>query len=227
LTGDANWAQLRQWDRKAARDGVMRRVFVASLADVFDVAAPFGAREALWNEITLCEHLEFLLLTKRPQNWKAMLSWDWMTNLNTWPKNVRLGFTAEDQQRFNERSVYAEELKRFCRDITPFFVSCEPMLGPIDLHGLERWLLGWVICGGESGAGARPMLSEWPQALRDQCQDAGIPFFFKQWGEYLGALQDGLVNILNCSDEPIHVGKHSAGNLLDGREWMEFPSQLR
>jgi protein gp37 len=181
VTSDSNWAKLRAWDRKAERAGVMRRVFVNSLSDTFDVKAPIGARERLWKEIEACTHLEFLLLTKRPENWKAMLPGSWREK---WPARVRLGFTAEDQQRFDERFKFAAELLGLCREITPFFLSCEPMLGTIDLRDTERWLLGWVICGGESTPLARPMHPDWARRLRDQCADAGIPFLFKQWGEW-------------------------------------------
>jgi protein gp37 len=87
--------------------------------------------------------------------------------------------------------------------------------------------LDWVICGGESGPGAQPMHPDWARSLRGQCQAAGVPFFFKQWGEWLGAMQDGNPCLndqaLNCSDAPERVGKIAAGALLDGREWKQFP----
>jgi protein gp37 len=87
--------------------------------------------------------------------------------------------------------------------------------------------IDWVICGGESGPNARPMHPDWVRSLRDQCQVAGVPFFFKQWGEWLPALQDGGPDcpdqILNALDSAIRVGKKAAGALLDGREWKQFP----
>ena len=92
--------------------------------------------------------------------------------------------------------------------------------------------LDWVIVGGESGPGARPMHPDWAQSLRDQCVDAGVPFFFKQWGEWLPDGHDGNPKnadgqVLNCSQAPIRVGKHAAGRLLDGREWDELPEVSR
>ncbi len=90
--------------------------------------------------------------------------------------------------------------------------------------------LNWVVVGGESGPGARPMEEAWARSLRDQCVAAGIPFHFKQWGEWLPAMCDGAPidgQELNCSDDPIRVGKHKAGRLLDGREWNEFPDIRR
>ncbi|MBS1803538.1 MAG: phage Gp37/Gp68 family protein [Acidobacteria bacterium] len=86
--------------------------------------------------------------------------------------------------------------------------------------------IDWVICGGESGPHARPMSEAWARGLRDQCKAAGVPFFFKQWGEYLPPMCDGAPGDnqeLNCSDAPVRVGKKAAGALLDGREWKEFP----
>jgi protein gp37 len=87
--------------------------------------------------------------------------------------------------------------------------------------------IDWVICGGESGPGARPMHPDWARSLRDQCVAAGVSFFFKQWGEYLPAMTDGNPDFqpqeLNCSDEPIRVGKKAAGDLLDGVQWHQFP----
>ena len=86
--------------------------------------------------------------------------------------------------------------------------------------------IDWVIVGGESGPGARPMHPDWARSLRDQCQAAGVPFFFKQWGEWLPSMQDGTPGYnqeINCSDRPVRVGKKAAGALLDGCEWREFP----
>src|SRR6202012_4014672 len=115
-------------------------------------------------------------------------------------------------------------------DDWPTMVSFEPLLSAVDPS--SWWLsLGartWAIVGGESGPGARPMHPDWARSLRDQCQAAGVPFFFKQWGEYLPAMMDGGYDrggaqVLNCSDEPVRVGKHAAGALLDGVEWKQFP----
>jgi protein gp37 len=108
--------------------------------------------------------------------------------------NVWLGTTVEDQQRADERIPHLSTTPAVKR-----FLSCEPMLGPVvpDLRGID-----WVICGGESGPGARPMHPDWARGLRDQCKAAGVAFFFKQWG---GA------------------DKKAAGRELDGREWSEMP----
>ena len=105
-------------------------------------------------------------------------------------------------------------------------MSVEPMLGPVDLG-----LVGgpgdpdWVICGGESGPGARPMHPDWARSLRDQCQAAGVRFMFKQWGEYQ-PLRQGLASG-NGRVVYHKVGKKAAGRLLDGREWNEYPGGAR
>lgn len=87
--------------------------------------------------------------------------------------------------------------------------------------------INWVIVGGESGPRARPMHPDWARTLRDQCNAAGVPFFFKQWGEWLPSMQDGdlfrSVNEINASDHPVRVGKKAAGRVLDGRTWNEVP----
>ena len=103
--------------------------------------------------------------------------------------------------------------------------------GPLGLKPdeFEVRKLDWVVAGGESGPGARPMEEAWARSLRDQCVAAGIPFHFKQWGEWLPAMCDGAPidgQELNCSDDPIRVGKHKAGRMLDGREWDEFPEKV-
>jgi len=138
--------------------------------------------------------------------------------------NVWLGVSVEDRKR-KDRIDRLRETPAALR-----FLSLEPLLedlGELDLSGI-----GWVIVGGESGPQARPMQADWARGVRDQCQSAGVPFFFKQWGEWLPGEQDGATTaaigtILNCGDAPIKVGKKAAGRLLDGREWSEFPAGVK
>jgi protein gp37 len=247
ITSDGNWAQLRKWDRKAVLDRVRRRVFVASLADVFDAEAPLDTRERLWLEIESCAHgLDFLLLTKRPENWSKYLPAHWLSD---WPAHVRLGFTAEDQTRWEERAKIALDFRLTVRNCLPFFVSCEPLVGEIDLQLVqlpgpnqlaghdcavdlttarinERPMIGWVIVGGESGHDARQMQADWARRVRDQCTHAGVPFFFKQWGEWMPTTDPSIAKARGIPLERCmsYVGKKAAGNLLDGREWIEFPA---
>lgn len=158
-----------------------------------------------------------------------------------WPlPNVWLGVSVEDQATADERIPLLLNTPAAVR-----FISAEPLLGWIVLHEAAQpevnvdWLRGfdgcdpaipgldWVIVGGESGPKARAMQSEWAQGLRLQCQAANVPFFFKQWGEWLGGSQDGNPDVrpqsLNSSDQAVRVGKLAAGRLLDGVEWNEFP----
>lgn len=98
----------------------------------------------------------------------------------------------------------------------------------------DKWQrLDWVICGGETGPGARPMHPDWVRSLRDQCQAAGVPFLFKQWGEFCYPSQmpddtwrrvDAIINLGCHADEPIRVGKRAAGRLLDGQIWDQYPN---
>lgn len=199
-TTAANWNQARKWDAEAARLGVRYRVFSNSLADFFDNQVPEEWRQDAWELIARCQHLDWMLLTKRPQNIAKMLPvmdskmpgyrpWN-----QPWPwQNVWLGTTCEDQERADLNIPHLISVPAAVK-----FVSVEPMLGPVDLtairrtgaHGFMRPLDGrfnkidLVICGGESGGHARPMHPDWARSLRDQCAIAGVAFHFKQWGEF-------------------------------------------
>lgn len=155
-----------------------------------------------------------------------------------WPlRNVWLGVSVENQETADERIPLLLHTPAAVR-----FLSCEPLLGRVDLTKIDLgWCstntlikaedmtaIDWVIAGGESGPHARPMHPAWVRSLRDQCHSAGVPFLFKQWGEWLGDLQDGNPNDpkgqeLNASGGPLRVGKKAAGRLLDGREHSEYP----
>jgi protein gp37 len=165
------------------------------------------------------------------------------------PANVWIGTTVENQEMADKR---IPELLKIPAKVR--FLSCEPLLGPVALK--PEWVelelqtqhtcfprVNWVICGGESGSGARPMHPDWARSLRDQCQAAGVPFFFKQWGEWsttgehVGSAlihNDGKVSHPKYEVARIEnprggrmimfrVGKKAAGRLLEGREWSEFP----
>jgi len=120
------------------------------------------------------------------------------------------------------------------------FLSCEPLLGPVDLlphmpavdpydsRETEEWGIDWIIVGGESGHGARPMHPDWARSLRDQCTEAGIPFLFKQWGEfrYLDTTNPYVWREDGDHLEPVRQGKKAAGRVLDGRTWDEYPERV-
>lgn len=133
--------------------------------------------------------------------------------------NVWLGVSVEDQETANLRIPALLDTPAAVR-----WLSCEPLLGLISLPGLfpsdsevlsplgspRRPTVDWVVVGGESGPCARPMHPEWARNLRHQCQSAGVPFLFKQWGEWNSTLR-------------LRVGKKAAGRELDGRTWDEYP----
>jgi protein gp37 len=158
-----------------------RRIFVCSMGDLFHDGVPFDFVDSVWGRMLLANQHTFQVLTKRPAKMLEYLSTRRWTPDGS---NVWLGVTAEDQQRADERIPLLLQCPAAVR-----LVSVEPMLGPVDLSGYG-WMRGllteprisWVICGGESGSGARPMHPAWARSLRDQCSAAGVPFFFKQQG---------------------------------------------
>lgn len=198
-TSAATWKNLGTWDRAAGRDGVRRKVFVSSLADVFEdhpALAPWRA-EAL-DLLANVKHMDVQLLTKRPQNILSMVPSAWLVR---WPRHVWVGTTVEDQKRAEERIPALLRVPAAVR-----FLSCEPLLEAVDLtNGVSnRWSaptryvdgvpvewtdpgpgfvpVDWVIVGGESGTGARPFRVSWARSIVRQCADASVPVFVKQFG---------------------------------------------
>lgn len=205
--GDKHWREPLAWNEAAFQAGVRRRVFCASMADVFEDRADLvDERARLFVLIEQTPYLDWLLLTKRPENIARLMPAYY--GGKPWP-NVWLGTTVENQQYADVRIPALLELPAVVR-----FVSAEPLLGPIrfaDVPGFNKCGSAgqdairnfWVITGGESGAQHRPSDPDWFRSLRDQCRVAGVPFHFKQWG---GARPK------------------ANGRELDGREWLEFPS---
>jgi protein gp37 len=228
--GDKHWNEPLRWDRRAAREGVRRRVFCASMADVFeDNEALEAERLRLWSLIDETPHLDWLLLTKRPENITSMVPLGWMHG--EWPRRVWAGTTVEDQRRAAERLPHLAMAPAAIR-----FVSAEPLLEAVDLRLAEHGV-SWLIGGGESGHGARPVHPDWARSLRDQAVEAGAAFLWKQWGEWapmIPYLQAGgscpvtSVEIATPDGsrrgEMVRVGKKAAGRELDGRTWTEFPA---
>lgn len=167
-----------------------RRVFTCSLSDFFHPAVPEEWRTDAWQVILATPEHTYQILTKRPG---LMVAW---AKRWGWPNNAWAGVSVESQKYAPRITVLARVPARVQ------FISCEPLLGPLDLR---RWLgqgaVHQVIVGGESGLGHRPMDLDWARALRDQCQAAGVDFFFKQGS-----------------------GPRPGMNpVLDGREWKEIP----
>lgn len=229
--GDAHWHEPLRWNRSAIKSGRRRRVFCASMADVFEDNRDLDEwRERLWSLILDTPALDWLLLTKRPESVDKLVPWT-----KSWPNNVWLGTTIENQEWAELRLPYLLRHSAAVR-----FVSCEPLLGPLNL---KKWLspnktrrsrlhaIDWVIAGGESGAKARPMHPKWVGSLRDQCRDASVPFHFKQWGHWgpqapSSHAQKKLIDLPTEGGEIVRLyglGKHETGRHLQGRTWDEYP----
>lgn len=236
---DRHWAEPEKWNRKAERTGTRPRVFTNSMSDWADNQAPDGTRERLFSLVERTPFLSWLLLTKRIGNARGMLPARWFEP-GAWPAHVRIGATVVNQ------SEYDRDIGKLLRLDCPNFLSIEPMLGPIDLrmggasapdyaaHSPLPRSIEWVVAGGESGPKARPVHLSWVRSLRDQCAAAGVPFLWKQWGEWIpagqplvgGALHIG-IREFGYDDEGRHrlhrLGKPKAGRLLDGVEHNGFP----
>jgi protein gp37 len=147
------------------------KVFVNSWSDFFIEEADPWRAEA-WDIIRRTPHLTYQILTKRTENILDRLPKDWGTG---WP-NVWLGMSAEDQANADKRIPRLFDIPAAVR-----FISAEPLLGPIDLD-MAYYVPDWVIVGGESGPNCRPMNPDWARSIRDQCEEAGVAFFYKQSG---------------------------------------------
>jgi protein gp37 len=252
-TSPANWRKPLAWnarhDEFFAAHGRRQRVFCASLADVFDNEVPTHWRQELMSLIARTPNLDWLLLTKRIGNAARMLE----------EASQHDGFLmgADDHYRalpnvwigatiVNRQEMLRDAGKLLAVPARVRFWSVEPMLG--DLEEIPVNLMpDWVICGGESGRGARPMNQSWARSLRNQCEDAGVPFLFKQWGEWApGNAGPGgdlsardrtkcASGFFTYNDDWIdsgpnpfrqtmdRIGKKVAGRELDGRTHDEFP----
>ncbi len=180
-----------------------RRVFVNSMSDLFHELVPDQFIDYVFDTMRRASQHQFQVLTKRPERMaryvlKKCRIWGPLERSHP---NVWLG-TSVEAQRYVGRAEFVATLPAAVR-----FLSCEPLLGPLDLKGLlGPQAINWVIVGGESGPRARPMAAEWVRDIRDQCRRARVPFFFKQWGG---------------------VHKKRAGRLLDRRTWSGVPSSPR
>ena len=219
--GKKHWQEPQGWNKAAGRSLERKRVFCASMADVFEARTDLDLwRNRLWKLIESTPWIDWLLLTKRPENITKMVPWT-----TSWPRNIWLGATVEDHPSAEKRLPFLISCSAAL-----IFISCEPLLSHLDLR---PWLqyLDWVIVGGESGHHARPMHPSWARDLRDQCQSTRIPFHFKQWGNWR-PYREGPQKVskrINLQDRNgdiaslVWVGKKAAGRDLDGRTWSEMP----
>jgi protein gp37 len=225
---DPHWNEPLGWNEEARGEKVRHRVFCASMADVFEDRIDLNPqRKRLWELIEVTPWLDWLLLTKRPENIGLMTPWG-----QTWPDNIWLGTTVENQDYAEQRLPWLLKHKASVR-----FLSCEPLLGSIDL---KPWFkhkdlqpIDWVIAGGESGPGARPMHPDWPTRLLHQCQTAGVAFHFKQWGHWVPAefveADEKPKSVLQMPRERAvsmaKLSKKEAGRVLQGATWDEVPDR--
>jgi protein gp37 len=231
---ERTWTEPLKWNRKAEAAGERRRVFCASMADVFDNEAPAGSRERLWELIRATPNLDWLLLTKRIGNAPKMLPADWGAGY----PNVWLMATVANQEEASRDVPKLMALSAVVRG-----VSVEPMLGPIDLRGVwthcpehdfpggfcvgpcgSRRYLDWVICGGESGRSARPTHPDWVRSLRDQCVSARIAFHHKQHGEWLEVESGRAVREIDVGSQEACVTFQSGRDCLIARDGRVFTS---
>lgn len=297
LAADAQWKLPLKWNQQPmiGEDGKPRRarVFCSSLADWLDDEVPLDWLERLLALIVNTPNLDWLLLTKRPENlWPRLrkisnalkgsitleqaqakaLATAFLYGGGTIMHNIWFGVTVENQAMAEKRIPQLLEVPAAVR-----FLSCEPLLGPVNLRDMsycprcfdqaepytesdgglwcaacDRQMSGyvldpypengrgvnWVIAGGESGPGARPMHPDWARSLRSQCAEAGVPFFFKQWGEWLPGADTAIDILAGLSVHSpkyhfwplgmggggmVKVGKKDAGHLLDGEVCQAFP----
>ena len=178
-----------QWKRP-------RTIFVNSMSDLFHADVPDAFIVQVFDVMARANWHTFQVLTKRHERAAAM------SDRLLWAPNIWMG-TSVENQRFTTRIAH---LRR--TDASVKFLSCEPLLGALRLK-LDD--VDWVIVGGESGPGARPMRADWARDIRSQCEAAGVAFFFKQWGAH--------------NELGVRVGKGRAGRLLDGRTWDDMPER--
>lgn len=219
---EKHWSEPLRWNAEAEQDGERRRVFCASMADVFEARAEFAPwRDKLWTLIENTPALDWLLLTKRPEHIGDFAPW------SEWPPHVWLGTTAENQHWANIRIPELVKHKAAVR-----FISSEPLLGALDLTPwLSAGQLDWVIAGGESGGHARPTKPTWVRRLRDDCLTYDASFHFKQWGHWSPdpverprKVTTMTVDAGDGERETLYgVGKKSAGRMLDGGQYNGVP----
>lgn len=165
-----------------------RKVFVNSMSDLFHEDVPLDFIQKVFNTMRETPHNTYQILTKR--SWRLLELNDQLE----WTPNIWMGTSVENE----DVTSRIDELRQTNAHVR--FLSCEPLLGPLDYLDLEG--IQWVIVGGESGPGSRPMEADWVRSIRDQCKEQNVAFFFKQWGG---------------------VQKHRNGRELDNKIYDEYP----
>lgn len=212
-----------------------RRVFVNSMSDVFHEALAFEDVAEIFRVMAAAPQHSFQVLTKRAERMAEWFRWMEERKPGVWPlPNVWLGISVENQAAADLRVPFLLQSPAAVR-----WLSCEPLLGPVDLSGFGA--LDWVVVGGESGLHARPMHPDWVRGVRDYCAQAKVPFLFKQYGEWAPAMGDLYWRPLDGGPQfpvwasgttthafgdgygAVRIGKAKAGRLLDGCVHDSYP----
>ena len=232
IASDTTWKEPIRWDRAAEKAGERRRVFCASMADVFeDRPELIVPRGRLFRLIASTTNLDWLLLTKRPENVLDMTFDEWCVGLSwQWPLNVWLGVSVENQATADERIPILLNTPAAVR-----FVSAEPLLEAIDLRLSHE--IDLVIVGGESGQQARTCRVEWIRSPVEQCHAAGVACFVKQFGSNVVTRNDqiedhwewgssrisynihGFREQNQGADCRIHLKDRKGGDMAEWPEW--------
>lgn len=181
-----------------------RMVFVNSMSDLFHKDVPKDFIDRVFDTMEACPQHTFQVLTKRSSAMRNYINkrYEWDISKSEVNNHIWLGVSVEDERRMSRIKHLDATLGNIYGGK---FLSCEPLLGPLPLFG-RLTAIHWVIAGGESGPGHRPVKAEWLRQIRDACEAAKVPFFFKQWG----------------GPRP-----KSGGHLLDGKEHREYPGCMR
>lgn len=249
MFGQKHWNEPLKWNRQAKAEGKRKRVFCGSMMDIMESRQELNEpRRRIYSLVEMTPWLDWMFLTKRPGMFRHLLPNRWIDKppFRRGPENLWLGTTVESNKYLHR----IDQLKSV--PATVHFLSIEPLLEELHLTREHLRDIELVIVGGESGPKARPMNPDWVRSIRDMCVAAGVPFFFKQWGEWApgecinttqkktekGAFWDqefgwNFASISKKQSEEMHrddqpdlwkVGKKAAGRILDGRTWDEMPA---
>lgn len=213
-----------------------KSIFVQDMSDLFLDTVPSTFINDVFRMMIDAKRHTFLILTKRPERMRDFLNGGGYPTGDLVPPNILLGITAENQGMFDKRWAFLKDIPASVK-----WISYEPALGPLVLPDdfLALGKRGWVVCGGENGPGARPMHPNGVRSIRDQCNEAGVMFFFKGWGEW-GVNEVSPTHAITNSGNLLklypdrlpydstwisRLGKKATGRLLDGQVWDQMPGE--
>ena len=231
--GELNWTGKINFDQNTLMKKFPKTptiYFVNSMSDLFHPKVPFYFIDQVYEIMGWhTEHI-FQILTKHPE--RALEYYKWTHIFNAWGEwdHLWVGTSVENQEYANKRIPLLLSIPAKVR-----WLSCEPLLGNIDLtkfilhEPYPQEKIDWVVVGGESGPKARIMQQDWARSLRDQCVSNNIPFFFKQWGNYIHRDQIGEGKSAGkyYNAEYVKGGKNKLGNKIDGKKWKQYPKRIK